>query len=516
MVDTTHLQRILTTSLIAVGLVVTLGACGDDGNGNGTQDAGQDMGQDMGNGATATVQIIHNSADPNASTVDVFADGDLLVDDLEFRTATGFVEVPAGDYSIAIAGPGAGSNETLDDGEAIDSWDVTLEADTSYTVVADGVVDPANFAQNPDSADIALDLKVATGALETASNQGIALRVHHGATDVGEAEIFEGNSDDAADSISYGEFSPYLSYDNADVTRTFDIALESLPASAEQHVQVSSSTAPSGTAATVLASGFADPAANEDGEALDIIACPGQPAEGDRVECVPLPEAARAQIIHAAPGEAASEVGVCVGGQNLGTLSYKGAFPYLTLPSGAELGVSLVGSEQSDCANPVLDTTVGPLEAEGTYAAVASGTGDDLGIRAGQSIEYASNGESVGITLFHGSPDAPNVDVLATDPESGNDIPLAQGVSFGSFALAGQNGEVDGTVNYTPLRLVDSESQDPIVGFDVSALTNFSGTGVVAVARGFVEPPMSATDRDFGVTVFARTGNPTDLTTVEQ
>lgn len=505
-----NILRLGALLVLSAGLTFALTACGDD-NGNGTQDAGQDMGQDMGNGGMASVQIIHNSADPNASTVDIFADGELLVDDLEFRTATGFVDVPAGDYSIAIGAADAGDNETLDDGEAIDSWDVTLEADTSYTVVADGVVDPNSFAENPDEADIALDLKVATGALETAENQGIALRVHHGATDVGAAEIFEGNNQDPAATISYGEFSPYLTYEDASVTRTFDIGLDSLPPAAEQHVQVSSSTAPSGTAATVLASGFANPPANADGPALDIIACPGQPAEGDRVECVALPEAARAQIIHAAPSEAASEVGLCLAGQNVGTLSYLEALPYWTLPSGAELPVALVGAGQSDCADPILEETVGPLEAEGTFAAIASGTGENLGIRAGQSIEYASSGSNVGITIFHGSPDAPNVDVIATNPEGGSDIPLAEGVSFGSFALAGQNGEVDGTVDYSPLTLVNADNDEPIVGFDVSNLSNFQGLGVVAVAHGYVEPPMDVTDRDFGVTVFTINGQTSSL-----
>ena len=44
---------------------------------------------------TADVQIIHNSADAAASTVDVYLDGTLIQDDFPFREATAFLSVPA-------------------------------------------------------------------------------------------------------------------------------------------------------------------------------------------------------------------------------------------------------------------------------------------------------------------------------------------------------------------------------------------------------------------------------------
>ncbi len=45
---------------------------------------------------TARVQVIHNSADAAASVVDVWLDNTLLLDNFAFRTASPFVDAPAG------------------------------------------------------------------------------------------------------------------------------------------------------------------------------------------------------------------------------------------------------------------------------------------------------------------------------------------------------------------------------------------------------------------------------------
>lgn len=47
------------------------------------------------NAQTARVQVIHNSADTSAATVDVWLDNTLAIDDLNFRTATPFLELPS-------------------------------------------------------------------------------------------------------------------------------------------------------------------------------------------------------------------------------------------------------------------------------------------------------------------------------------------------------------------------------------------------------------------------------------
>ncbi|HAR20100.1 MAG TPA: hypothetical protein DCR46_05520, partial [Cytophagales bacterium] len=53
---------------------------------------------------TARVQVIHNSADTAASVVDVYANGILLIDDFDFRSAIPYTSLPAGiDIELAVA-----------------------------------------------------------------------------------------------------------------------------------------------------------------------------------------------------------------------------------------------------------------------------------------------------------------------------------------------------------------------------------------------------------------------------
>lgn len=516
--DSNRLVRFLGTALIATGLTLALGACGDDNGNGGGQDAGQDMGQDMGGSGEASVQFIHNSADPAAATVDVFVDGSLAADDFEFRTATGFVTVPT-NAEVAVAGPDAGDNDTLDDGEALETFTLDLEDDSSNTAIVDGVVNPDDF--DGDASEIALDLKTESGALEQASNdQGIDLRFHHGATDVGQAEIFSGSEQDPSATIGYGEFSSYLSFDNANVLRTFDARFSG---AAAHYVQVSPSVLSAGSTATVLASGFADPSANQDGPELDIVACPATAGEGggDVIQCAPLVEAVRVQIIHASPDPAASEVDLYVNDSKFNAgdpIPYKGAFPYITLPSETEFPVDVVPGGQGSPDNPIGgEQTIGPWAPGSTHVVIASGlAGGDAGtgfaLRSGESIQFTGDSSQVGLTLFHGAPDAPNVDVIANDPSDDSDLPLAQDLAFGSF---GNVGAVD-AVDYTPLRLLEAGTETTLFSYDVSALGTLGGNGVVAVAHGYVNPPSGVEDRGFEVTAFLPNGEARGLTETGQ
>jgi hypothetical protein len=71
---------------------------------------------------TARLQVIHNAADPAAEMVDVYVNGDLFLNDFQFRAATPFVDVPADtELEIGIA-PGNSSGS----GDVIAAFPVTL------------------------------------------------------------------------------------------------------------------------------------------------------------------------------------------------------------------------------------------------------------------------------------------------------------------------------------------------------------------------------------------------------
>ncbi len=210
---------------------------------------------------TAKVQVIHNAADPAANVVDVYLGETLLLDDFGFRSATPFIDAPAGEQITITIAPG--NSTAVTDGLA--SFDFTLTPNEKYIVVANGVLNPANFAANPDGKSTGFNLYVKSMAREEAQESGMVdLAIMHGATDAPTVDVMARDVGQLVDDASYTDFTDYLSvppqpylidlYDETGQTlvATFDADLSAL----------------AGGAALVFASGFMDPDTNQDGESF--------------------------------------------------------------------------------------------------------------------------------------------------------------------------------------------------------------------------------------------------------
>tara|TARA_R110000850_G_scaffold277086_1_gene422458 strand:- start:204355 stop:207537 length:3183 start_codon:yes stop_codon:yes gene_type:complete len=216
--------------------------------------------------ATARVQVIHNSADPAAEFVDVYLDDVLLLEDFEFRTSTPFVDVPAGaPVSIDIAPAGSTSS-----GDSIYNLTATLDEGETYLVIATGVIDPSQFDETVNS-PIDFSLEVYGGAREAALDPAETdVLVHHGSTDAPTVDVVETSVPVGiiVDDISFPEFQGYLEL----IPDDYEIDITN----ADGTVVVASYGVPlttlglDGSAITVLASGFLDPAANQDGAAFGL------------------------------------------------------------------------------------------------------------------------------------------------------------------------------------------------------------------------------------------------------
>ncbi|RFN57919.1 T9SS type A sorting domain-containing protein [Marixanthomonas ophiurae] len=239
---------------------------------------------------TARVQVIHNSPDALASEVDVYVNADLTLDDFAFRTATPFVDLPAGTEIELSVAP---SNST-DVGDAVLTVPVTLTENETYIVVADGIVSPTGYNPAPP-----ITLQVYPMGRETAtSGSNTDVLVHHGSTDAPTVDVFETGVGAGliVDDISYSEFQGYLELPTADYviqvqdeTGTTGVAAYQAPLS---------TLGLDGAALTVLASGFLDPSQNSDGPSFglwvalasggDLIPLPGAPLGVDDIDNVSI------------------------------------------------------------------------------------------------------------------------------------------------------------------------------------------------------------------------------------
>jgi len=223
---------------------------------------------------SARAQIIHNAADPAAEMVDVYLNGNLLLDDFAFRAATPFVYVPAG-VELAI---GIAPNTSTSSGDVIATFTPTLMADEKYVVIANGVLNPSAFAANPDEKSTGFTLFVKAGAREMAETSGnVEFAVLHGSTDAPTVDVYARDVAQLVDDAAYGDITDYLSVPAADYV--LDITDASGTTTVVSYLAPLSGLADG--AAFVFASGFFDPSANGDGPGFGVFAAL---ANGDVLE----------------------------------------------------------------------------------------------------------------------------------------------------------------------------------------------------------------------------------------
>lgn len=124
----------------------------------------------------AAVQLIHLS--PDAGPVDVTANDTVVFDNVSFRNATEFVTVPAGNYTVDVRA----ATET-NDGEVVETVNVSLDGGTATTAFALGNVEPEEGAE--DTAFRVLFLTDVAGAPGAETPSGTEAPETGTATDTG-------------------------------------------------------------------------------------------------------------------------------------------------------------------------------------------------------------------------------------------------------------------------------------------------------------------------------------------
>lgn len=210
-------------------------------------------------GQTATLQIIHNSADAAADSVDIYINGTRIYDDVKFRTATGFANVGAGTANVGVA---AGNSTSVND--TIANFVVSLMANETYVVVADGIVSTSGYSPNQP-----FSLEIFAGAQQTAAADSVKVLVHHGSTDAPTVDV---TADDTTtvlvDNASYTDFAGYLTLPDVDVN--IILTNDDNSSVVERYNAPLGTLSLGGSAITVVASGFLNPTNNSSGPAFGL------------------------------------------------------------------------------------------------------------------------------------------------------------------------------------------------------------------------------------------------------
>lgn len=205
--------------------------------------------------STANVQIIHNSADLAASTVDIWLNDELAIDNFTFRTATSWLDLPA-EVTVQVGVAPANSTNAS---QSIATFPVSFSANETYVVTATGIVSTSGYTPAQS-----FDLQVYDMGRETATQPGNTdVLVLHGSTDAPTVDVVAVGAGTIVNDISYNEYAGYLELPTSDYTLNItDATGTTVVASYLAPLQTLSLQ---GQSIVVVASGFLNPANNSNG-----------------------------------------------------------------------------------------------------------------------------------------------------------------------------------------------------------------------------------------------------------
>ena len=403
----------------------------------------------------ARVQIIHNSPTP---TVDVYAEGGLFLNDFQFRTATPFIYVPAG-FEINF-GVAPGNSQSAAD--TLVNFPVTFANGQTYVVVASGIVGsattPFTLIVNEDARERAID------------QNNFDMAVLHGAPDAPAVDVnnYVGGAS-VLSNFQYGEFTDYLSLSAE------PLFLEVNPTGAPTTtvgIWGGDFTGLAGFAFVTYASGLLS-----DGS-FDLWATL---PDGTTF---PIPSYSRVQVIHNSPDPTVdvyyADDFQTDGVQVLDNFAFRQATGFGLFPAKVPFSLAVAGENSSSIDDAIYTLPVTGLETGKSYIIMASGVvggnpGFELIVNDNARVR-AQNPANAEFTVFHGSPDAPEVDVTLF----GGPV-LVDDIAFGEFEDYLSVPANDYVISITP-----ANNNNVVVQSYLAPLTNLEGQAFTVFASGYL------------------------------
>jgi len=463
----------------------------------------------------ASIQVIHNSPDAAATTVDIYAGTTLLIDNLSFRHASQtFTNITAGTDIVIGVAPGTSTSST----QSIATFTVNFAANSNNIIVADGLISATGYTPGIATAGFTLNTYTA-GLLAAPNGTTTSLLVHHGSTDAPTVDIvtpFTGSvpviPNVLVNNASYGNFSNYLELPTADYKiQVRDQNSENVVA---EYSAPLSTLNLDGAALTVVASGFLNPANNSNGPAFGLYV-----ASATGGSLIPLPSSTvtstRLQAIHNSADLAAAQVDVYLQSASTGTaaikiidnFAFRTASPYIDVPVGEVVSLSIAAPTSTSAAGAIATFTYN-LASSSKYQLIASGlvsaTGYspsataapfDLKVYA-SARERSTNANNTDVLVFHGATDAPIVDVQAQGVGT-----IVNDIAYGTFNAAGYLELATNTTagNFT-LHVTNAVGTATVASYGAPLNTlGTTGLGLTVLASGFLDPTVNSNAPAFGL-----------------
>jgi hypothetical protein len=443
----------------------------------------------VGAAASAMMQVIHNVADAAAAVVDVWVNDVKAIPNFAYKTATPYLPLPAGvPFDVSIQP--ANSTDTVN---ALWRNTYTLLPNENYIAVANGIVSPTGYNPAPG-----FDLSIFLGGrLQAATPGSTDLLVFHGATDAPTVNVNEITVPvpNAITNLAFRDFDGYTGFVPLDYELEVVVAASSAVVGVWEAPLLTAGLTDS--AVVLVATGFADPSQNSNGEPFGILAVlPDGTVIPLNQKIAPT---ARLQVIHNAADPAAATVDVWVNDQKfIPDFDFRTATAFEDVPAQTPLVISIQPANSTDTAGALYQTTVNFDDNE-TYIVVANGvigtgfnpaTPFDLYVYVGAQ-EVAGNASETDVLVFHGATDAPVVDLDETTVPVAN---LITGLAYGDF-----DGYLNlATADYELLLRVAGGAGIAAYGAPLQTL-NLDGEAITVLASGFVDPGQNNNGPAFGL-----------------
>ncbi len=456
------------------------------------------------NAQTAKVQIIHNSADANAESVDVWLNGNKILDDFAFRNATPFLDVPAG---VSLTIDICPNNSTSTSPSIYSVSGLTLNANENYVAIATGII-AGSTGYNP-APSFALNV-FSPGRLTASQSGNVDVLVFHGCTDAPPVSIIERNIPAGIiyNNLAYNQFTnSYLEL------AALDYVLD-IRATAALTNTVASYTAPlqtlglAGNALVVVASGFLNPANNNNGADFGLYVAP---PTGGAMIALPTVNASKGsskiQLIHNSADLAANPVDIYINGDlNLDNFAFRTATPFIDLPSFVKLSVGIAPGNSTTVNDTIVNYDL-MLDDDKNIIIVANGIVSSTGYSPVEPFDLyyydnarlqASNSSNTDILVFHGATDAPTVDVRLMD----NTV-IVDDISYADITSS----YLEVPTSNFDIKLTDASGSTTVQTYSVPLSTlNLQGQALTVLASGFLNPSNNSNGPAFGLWVALASG----------